>query len=56
MKYHKRENERTIAGRILGLVPGDGGDGTRGIFNNEHESANIGGERVGHDIVVPCVL
>ena len=57
MKYHlKRENERTIAGRTLRLVSDDSGDRARGIFSNECGTTRIGGERVGHGLVVPCVL
>ena len=45
MEYHlKRKNERTVAGRISGLVSCDGGDRTRGIFDNEHRVVNVGGE------------
>ena len=52
----KRENEQAVARRIPGLVPGDGGDRTRGILSNELGAASIGGDCVGHDPVAPCVL
>ena len=52
----KRENKRIVAGRIPGLVPDDGSDGTRGIFSNESGGASIGEDCVDHDLVVPCVL
>ena len=52
----KRENEQTPAGRILGLVPSDGQDGIRDIFDDERGAANVGRESAGHDLVAPSVL
>ena len=42
VRHSKRENERTVAGSIPGLVPGDGGDGAWSIFDSERGTASIG--------------
>jgi hypothetical protein len=52
----KQPNKRTFAGSIPGLVPIDGGDRVRGNVRKERRAANVGGERVGHDLVTPRVL
>jgi hypothetical protein len=38
------------------LVPIDGGDRVRGNVGKERRATNVGGERVGHDLVAPRVL
>jgi hypothetical protein len=51
-----RINKRTFAGSVPCLVPIDRGDRVRGNVGKERRATNVGGERVGHDLVAPRVL
>ena len=49
-------NKRTFAGRIPGLVPVDGGDRKLGNVGKVFRAENVGGEGIGHDLVVPRMV